>query len=105
MCPGSPAKPLAPRSNLPSRITPPPMPVPSVTATRLSQLSATIRKKLVLEIANLDIEPDAAPVQYADAREVNEPGIMRAQLRLPTEKSDCFAGEKARAMREGGSFP
>ena len=71
----------------------------------LKQLSATIRKKLVLEIANLEIEPDAAPVQYADAREVHEPGITRAQLKLPTEKSDCFVGEKARAMREGGSFP
>ena len=74
-------------------------------AFHLKQLSATIRKKLVLEIANLEIEPDAAPVQYADAREVNAPGITRAQLKLPTEKSDCFAGEKARAMREGGSFP
>lgn len=71
----------------------------------LKQLSATIRKKLVLEIASIEIEPDAAPVQYADAREVTGPGITRAQLKLPTEKSDCFAGEKARAMREGGSFP
>ena len=71
----------------------------------LKQLSATIRKKLVLEIANLEIEPDAAPVQYADAGEVTPPGITRAQLKLPTEKSDCLAGEKARAMREGGSFP
>lgn len=71
----------------------------------LKQLSATIRKKLVLEIANLEIEPNAAPVQYADARDVKGPGIARAQLKLPTEKSDCFAGEKARAMREGGNFP
>lgn len=71
----------------------------------LKQLSATIRKKLVLEIAYLEIEPDAAPVQYADARETVEPGIVKAQLKLPTEKSDCLAGEKARAMREGGRFP
>ncbi len=71
----------------------------------LKQLSATIRKKLVLEIAYLEIEPNAAPVQYADAREVVSPGVVRAQLRLPTEKSDCLAGEKARAMREGGRFP
>ena len=71
----------------------------------LKQLSATIRKKLVLEIAHLEIEPGAAPVQYADAREVRVPGIERAQLKLPTEKSDCFAGEKARAAREGGNFP
>jgi hypothetical protein len=71
----------------------------------LKQLSATIRKKLVLEIAHLEIEPGAAPVQYADARELPVPGIERAQLKLPTEKSDCFAGEKARAAREGGNFP
>lgn len=71
----------------------------------LKQLSATIRKKLVLEIAHLEIEPGAAPVQYADAREAKGPGIERAQLKLPTEKSDCFAGEKARTMREGGNFP
>ncbi|MDP3493076.1 MAG: DUF1194 domain-containing protein [Hyphomonadaceae bacterium] len=71
----------------------------------LKQLSATIRKKLVLEIASIEIEPDAAPVQYADAREIRAAGIERAQLKLPTEKPDCFAGEKARAMREGGRFP
>ena len=51
------------------------------------------------------VEPGAAPVQYADARELPVPGIERAQLKLPTEKSDCFAGEKARAAREGGNFP
>lgn len=71
----------------------------------LKQLSATIRKKLVLEIAYLEVEPDAAPIQYADARETAEPGIVKAQLKLPTEKSDCLAGEKARALREGGRFP
>lgn len=72
----------------------------------LKQLSATIRKKLVLEIASIEIEPQSAPVQYADAREEKiHPGIVRAQLKLPTEKSDCLAGEKARAAREGGNFP
>ena len=71
----------------------------------LTQLSATIRKKLVLEIANLEIEPQAAPIQYADAREVAEPALVPAQLKLPTEKPDCFSGEKARAAREGGYFP
>lgn len=71
----------------------------------LKQLSATIRKKLVLEIASIEIEPQTAPVQYADAEEIAKPGIELAQLKLPTTKSDCFAGEKARAAREGGNFP
>lgn len=71
----------------------------------LKQLSATIRKKLVLEIASIEIEPQTAPVQYADAEEITKPGIELAQLKLPTQKSDCFAGEKARAAREGGNFP
>ncbi len=55
----------------------------------LRHLSSTIRKKLVMEIASLDIEPNMAPIQYADA-----PGIVRAQLKLPTEKTDCTIGEK-----------
>ncbi len=66
----------------------------------LKHLSATIRKKLVLEIASLEVAPETAPIQYADA-----PGVTRVQLKLPAEKSDCFAGEKARALREGGGFP
>jgi hypothetical protein len=66
----------------------------------LKHLSATIRKKLVLEIASLEVAPETAPIQYADA-----PGVTRVQLKLPTEKSDCFAGEKARTLREGGGFP
>jgi len=70
----------------------------------LKQLSATIRKKLVLEIASIEIEPQAAPVQYADEQETT-PTLERAQLKLPTQKSDCFAGEKARMAREGGRFP
>ncbi len=72
----------------------------------LKQLSATIRKKLVLEIAYLEIEPQAAPVQYADAPAPASAsgGIVTAQLRLPVEKSDCFAGEKARMAREGRTF-
>lgn len=69
----------------------------------LKQLSATIRKKLVLEIAHLEIEPGAAPVQYADAREAKGPGIERAQLKLPTEKSDCFAGEKPGPCGKAGT--
>src|SRR5436190_19103780 len=37
VCPISPAEPCAPRHNLPSRITPPPTPVPSVTLTTSRQ--------------------------------------------------------------------
>jgi hypothetical protein len=69
----------------------------------LKQLSATIRKKLVLEIASLEIEPGAAPVQYADAPALA--GIVPAQLKLPVEKTECYAGEKARMARGGGNFP
>jgi hypothetical protein len=55
----------------------------------LRHLSSTIRKKLVMEIASLDIEPNMAPIQFADT-----PGVVRAQLKLPTEKTDCTIGEK-----------
>jgi hypothetical protein len=76
----------------------------------LEQLSATIRKKLVLEIAGLEFDPEplpgAAPVQFADAAPTTPtagaPALTRIQLKLPTEKPDCLAGEKARQAREGG---
>jgi len=55
----------------------------------LRHLSATIRKKLVLEIASLDIKPDMAPIQFAET-----PGVVHAQLKLPTQKTDCTIGEK-----------
>lgn len=55
----------------------------------LRHLSSTIRKKLVMEIASLEVEPDMAPIQFAET-----PGITRAQLKLPTEKTDCTIGEK-----------
>ena len=55
----------------------------------LRHLSSTIRKKLVMEIASLDIEPDMAPIQFAE-----QPGLYRAQLKLPAEKTDCTIGEK-----------
>jgi hypothetical protein len=58
----------------------------------LEQLSATIRKKLVLEIAGLEVAPEAAPVQYAEAQ---KPGVVRVQLKIPQGKTDCFAGERA----------
>jgi hypothetical protein len=69
----------------------------------LKHLAATIRKKLVMEIAGLDIEPDAAPVQFADAAADGLP-LTRIQLKLPAEKSDCMAGEKARGRRDGFIF-
>ena len=68
----------------------------------LKQLSATIRKKLVLEIAGLDVAPEAAPVQYAEAPAQAGSGIIPVQLKLPTEKSDCMSGERARMYRGGG---
>jgi hypothetical protein len=72
----------------------------------LKHLAATIRKKLVLEIAGLDVAPETASVQFADAPAlpVSGPGMTRIQLKLPTEKSDCFAGEKARGRRDGFGF-
>lgn len=73
----------------------------------LQQLSATIRKKLVLEIASREIEPDMAPIQYADASETAEPaqpGIVRAQLKLPQEKTDCTIGEKVWGGGRYGGF-
>jgi hypothetical protein len=64
----------------------------------LKNLASTIRKKLVMEIAGLEVAPDMAPIQFAsapDAPEPAKPGVVLAQLKLPTGKTDCFAGEKA----------
>jgi hypothetical protein len=63
----------------------------------LKHLAATIRKKLVMEIASLDVAPEAAPIQFADAEVTTAsgvPGIVRAQLKLPAEKTDGEIGEK-----------
>ena len=63
----------------------------------LRHLAATIRKKLVMEIASIEIEPDMAPIQFADAPDARLPGtpeLYRAQLKLPTEKTDCTVGEQ-----------
>ena len=71
----------------------------------LKHLASTIRKKLVMEIAGLDIEPGAAPIQFAEAEPpAGAPAITRIQLKLPTEKSDCLSGEKARMRRDGFNF-
>ncbi|HEY7799548.1 MAG TPA: DUF1194 domain-containing protein [Hyphomonadaceae bacterium] len=81
----------------------------------LKHLAATIRKKLVMEIASLDVAPEAAPIQFADAEtpaEPDRPGIKRVQLKLPAEKTDCEIGEKVwggggggRGFRGFGRFP
>lgn len=63
----------------------------------LRHLSSTIRKKLVMEIASLDLDTGAAPIQFADAPDQpvpGKPGIVRAQLKLPAEKTDCTIGEQ-----------
>jgi hypothetical protein len=61
----------------------------------LKHLASTIRKKLVMEIAGRDIEPGAAPIEFADASDsLPASPLQRVQLKLPAEKADCFAGEK-----------
>jgi hypothetical protein len=70
----------------------------------LKHMAATIRKKLVLEIAGVMVAPETAPVQFAEAetQESGEPGLQRIQLKLPTEKTDCLVGEKVWGDRRGG---
>jgi hypothetical protein len=60
----------------------------------LRHLPATIRKKLVMEIASIEIEPDMAPIQFAEAPAHPGGEFYRAQLKLPTEKVDCTIGEQ-----------
>jgi hypothetical protein len=60
----------------------------------LRHLPATIRKKLVMEIASIEIEPDMAPIQFAEAPAQSGGAFYRAQLKLPTEKVDCTIGEQ-----------
>jgi hypothetical protein len=74
----------------------------------LKHLAATIRKKLVMEIASLETAPEAAPIEFAEA---GQPGVVRVQLKLPAEKTDCEIGEKVwgggggRGFRGFGRFP
>jgi hypothetical protein len=71
----------------------------------LKHLASTIRKKLVMEIAGLDVAPDAAPIQFAEATPAADGlALTRVQLKLPTERSDCLSGEKARMRRDGFNF-
>lgn len=67
----------------------------------LRHLASTIRKKLVMEIAGIEVAPETAPIQFADTTE-DEGLLQRVQLKLPTEKSDCLAGEKVWGNRGGG---
>ncbi len=67
----------------------------------LKHMAATIRKKLVLEIAGVIVAPETAPVQFAEA-EPEDGGIQRVQLKLPSEKTDCLVGEKVWGDRRGG---
>jgi hypothetical protein len=72
----------------------------------LKHLAATIRKKLVMEIAGLEVEPDMAPIQFAETEEPATPDtgftLQRAQLKLPTAKTDCFIGERVWGGGGGG---
>ena len=55
-----------------------------------------------MEIANLDLDTGAAPIQFAEAPA--ESGIVRAQLKLPTEKTDCTIGEQVWGGGRGFRF-
>jgi hypothetical protein len=77
----------------------------------LRHFAATIRKKLVMEIASIEVAPDVAPIQYADAPDPaplpgspydTEARIERVQLKLPKEKMDCMIGEKVWGTRGWG---
>jgi hypothetical protein len=73
----------------------------------LQQIAATIRKKLVMEIAYLDLDTGAPAIQYAEAPSEaapDSPPLRRVQLRLPEEKPDCLAGEKVWGGGRYGRF-
>lgn len=71
----------------------------------LKHLTATIRKKLVMEIAGLEVAPETAPIQFADASGVSSDGLQRVQLKLPSEKTDCLIGEKVWGGGRGWGRP
>jgi hypothetical protein len=60
----------------------------------LKQLAATIRKKLVMEIAGLELKDGGPAIQFGDAS-MPYGGIQQVQLKLPTGKYNCLAGEEA----------
>lgn len=68
----------------------------------LKHFAATIRKKLVMEIAALDVvAPDTAPIEFAEAETGNDL-VHRVQLRIPEEKIDCMIGERVWGSRGWG---
>jgi hypothetical protein len=70
----------------------------------LKHLAATIRKKLVMEIASIEVAPEAAPVQFAEDEPRIAAGVLPAQLKLPSEKMDCLIGEKVWGGMRGRPF-
>ncbi|MBI1340502.1 DUF1194 domain-containing protein [bacterium] len=78
----------------------------------LRHMGATIRKKLVMEIAQIEVAPEAAPIQFAEAQPSPTPGespetslLHRVQLKAPTGPVDCMIGEKVWNSRGGfGGF-
>jgi hypothetical protein len=72
----------------------------------LKHLASTIRKKLVMEIAGLELNNGAAPIQFANhVEERTGPDgqrIYRVQLKLPKTKTDCMIGERMMGGRGGG---
>jgi hypothetical protein len=73
----------------------------------LRHLASTIRKKLVMEIASIELDNGAAPVQFGEARPPRSPlapGVHQVQLRLPTTRTDCMIGERVMGGRGFGGF-
>ena len=72
----------------------------------LKHFAATIRKKLVMEIASLDVAPpDTAPIEFAEVD--RDSGLLqRVQLKIPEEEIDCMIGERVWGSRGwgGGGF-
>ncbi len=69
----------------------------------LKHFAATIRKKLVMEIAALDVvAPDTAPIQFAEAAPEGDGLLQRVQLRIPEEEIDCMIGERVWGNRGWG---
>ncbi len=72
----------------------------------LRHFAATIRKKLVMEIASLDVAPpNTAPIEFAEA-DADSGLLQRVQLKIPEEEIDCMIGERVWGSRGwgGGGF-
>jgi hypothetical protein len=60
-----------------------------------------------MEIASLDLDTGAAPIQFAEVEEPalpGAPGIVKAQLKLPAQKTDCTIGEQVWGGGRGYRF-